>query len=406
LAKITIGVGLLSPSKLASEKPNEAAPAAAESVERRGRLCYEGEHVGVNGPVKVTAELLKLMAERYNRVKGNPQNEHDYAPILVEHVWSADSIKGRLLAGLELGSWLEPASGKEVVTIEGTLRIDDEAAQGDVAKGKYNHLSLTFDDETGEIFEISFVAVEAARGAQLLKKGDTKMNYEQLFKSLSAKNKEKRAIRAASLSAIKQTATAHTTDVATLVDGVAKLKKATRVVALTAQLRGLVRAGKLTPAAFGKIKVEELAALSPEGQKAVLSAYDSAAVSTDFVQHGQAGAKPITKAALTPAQLRKAIKEQQLGKKAPLAAEGQEESQEEKERREAEALAAEGEGQESEATQEGNKSELKLEDMEEVLKALEAFGPMIEKLTGYVQQMGSQVDQLSADNEKVEGEEE
>ena len=162
------------------------------SIVKPALICYAGTFDGMYGEVTVTEEILAGLADRYNREKENPQNENAYAPILTDHVREVDRVKGRLLCGLSVQPWTNPSTGETTAGLYGSLRIDDQDAQKKVDDGSYAHVSISFDEETFELFEISFVAVEAARGAMVLSQKNSqggKMELSKKFASLSQKHK-------------------------------------------------------------------------------------------------------------------------------------------------------------------------------------------------------------------------
>lgn len=294
---------------------------------KKALILFEGTFQGMFGPVTITPEFIQLMADRFNRDYANPKNMFDYPPILVDHNRSADLTMGRLVGPLEVMEFEDPRDGNtKKVALFGDIRIDDEDAQGKVIKGKYAHMSLSFDDDMenlGEIFELSFVAVEAARGAQALEKGenmsvelkkelaDSKKKSTNLSKLL----KDRRTVLLASCKSLstnlKALSAAHKQGTEDLKAILVSLK--TGVV--KSQLTACVKEGRLSKAEFDKIDIEKISLMPAESQVVVLSSYQNRAVSTDLIQHGMDGAKPLAEQEiqLTSAQLRKAITDQKSG---------------------------------------------------------------------------------------------
>ncbi|RYZ81636.1 MAG: hypothetical protein EOP06_23165 [Proteobacteria bacterium] len=216
-------------SLAAPVEPNESG----EYV-RRGLLCREGTFEGMFGEVTVTRDLLNGIAERYNRLKKKAQNKNDFAPILTDHVREVDRIKGRILTPLETAAWIDPDTGKELLGLYGPLRVDKKDAQASVDDGTYAHLSISFDEESFELYEVSFVAVEAATGSMVLSKKNSeggKMNLKVKLASLSKKHsalaaqlKSNRTTRSLALKAIatkKNEALAEATAIQTQISSLA-----------------------------------------------------------------------------------------------------------------------------------------------------------------------------------------
>ncbi|MDR3547945.1 MAG: hypothetical protein P4M11_06740, partial [Candidatus Pacebacteria bacterium] len=135
---------------------------------RKALLCHTGTFDGLYGPITVTEQLLTCLADRYNKQRAKPKNDFDFAPILKDHERKVDNVLGRLMADLVVEDWIDPETCGVGKGLYGTLRIDDPAAKLKVEQGLYSQLSITFDEESFETFETSFVAVEAARGSQAL----------------------------------------------------------------------------------------------------------------------------------------------------------------------------------------------------------------------------------------------
>ena len=270
------------------------------SVVRRVLACYTGVFDGMYGEVAVTPEILQGLADRYNSEKENVPNENAYAPILTDHIREVDRIKGRLLAGLTVEPWVNPSSSEEALGLYGWMRIDDAEAIQKVELGQYAHVSISFDEESFELFEISFVAVEAARGAMVLSKKNSlggKMELSKKYASLSQKHKAlaagvkaARKRRALGLKKIQERKEEIIKDVAALSQRMTALKMKFKTSQLSAQMKGFVRQGKMNPAELSKLDIASLAALPGEALTHVLASYEARPVSTDVFQYGQTGA--------------------------------------------------------------------------------------------------------------------
>ena len=299
---------------------------------KRALLCFEGEHQGMYGPVKVSAEMLQLMADRFNREFANPKNENDYPPLIKDHNACADNVLGRLIAPLSVEEFQNPRTGETVAGLFGNIRVDCEDAQVNVLKGKYAHLSISFDDDVdnlGEIYEVSFVGVEAARGAMVLKhnKG-VGMSLEQMQAKLSATEGKIKALQKrrkstgialkAAVASLKANLESASTDSKKAKEQLSGQIKTLKTTVVKAQFAGLVRKGKLSKAEMDKINFEDIAAMEPASQKVLFTSYESRPASADAFQHGSESAEPMGKKQakqLTGAAMRKRILAQKSGKK-------------------------------------------------------------------------------------------
>lgn len=304
----------------------------AGSVVRRVLACYTGVFEGMYGEVAVTEEILQGLADRYNLEKANPPNENAYAPILTDHVREVDRIKGRLLSGLTVEPWLNPSSNEQAMGLYGWMRIDDAEAIQKVDQGSYAHVSISFDEESFELFEISFVAVEAARGAMVLSKKNSlggKMELSKKYASLSQKHKAlaaemkaartRRALGFKKIQAKKEEVIKDITALKTRIEAVSLKLKTSQ---LSSQLKSFVRQGKMNPAELSTLDVAKLATIPGDALTHVLAAYEARPVSTDVFQYGQTGsALGLTGEPKTKAEMAEAIKLQRAGKTVSLAGE-------------------------------------------------------------------------------------
>jgi hypothetical protein len=290
-------------------------------LEKKALLCRTGSFDGLYGPVTITEDLLKNISDKYNKDRSKPQNENDYAPILTDHIREVDRIKGRIMADLEVLPWIDPSSGESQMGLFGTLRIDDEEAKDKVSKGQYAHLSITFDEDSHELFEISFVAVEAARRSIVLSKGETQMGTEKRFVQLAQKKNalvklmtENRSIRGTALSKMIRTKTELENEIAGLSQKMQTISLSIKASQIKGKMSRLVEEGKVNPVELKEIDFTELALLPEKSLKVVLSSYEKRAVSTDVFQYGQSGKNEIKVSALgSPEKMRKAIELQKSG---------------------------------------------------------------------------------------------
>lgn len=377
------------------------------SLFKRTLLCREGVWDGAYGQCHVTPQMLEMLADRYNKQRANPLNENDYAPILKNHNRDVDGVLGRIVTPLTVEDFADPETGVVGQGLFGPVRVDDPIAKANVESGKYAQGSLNF-DETGltEIFEWSFVAVEAARRSQVLEQGDTRMSVE-LQKQLDAANQKHQALakklasqkltRKESMLAMGTVLSMSLTSISSFESTVKDVSLQMRQVALTSQLRSYVREGKMTKAEFDGVKVKELAALEPVAAKMVLAAYENRKPSSDIIQHGQIGAKQVNLSNVPPSEMRLMMEAQRTGKAyTPTAlAAGDEESDEEK----AKKVAAAAAGGKKDGEGEGD-SETQFSDIEDTLKKLNECMPAVAKLREHMKSMDEAIGKMRGSDEE------
>lgn len=374
------------------------------SVFKKALLCRTGVWDGMYGQVVVTEVLLRRIAEKYNKEYAKPLNDHDYAPILKEHIRDADLIKGRVMADMSVEEIEDPATGERGFGLFASLRVDDEDAQTKVEKGQYAQLSISFDDETADFYECSFVAVPAAKRSTVLsnkKKEKSPMGKKNLkasgkVKALTAAIGKARLARKAALAAIKTEQTALNTELVALSEKSAALSLTLKAGQTKAQFSAFVKQGKMNPAELAEMDFKALSQL-PDAALAVLKAsYEKREVSTDVVQFGQSGqndSKDALKAA-SPEKIREAIKLQKSGKKGVnLNDGGAEKSEAEKEAEKAAAAA----GAQSYSMGE--------EEYKQCLADISEINEKLGAVIGKIKAIGEKASDLAAEDEKHEEEE-
>jgi hypothetical protein len=265
------------------------------SMYKKTLLCRVGSFDGLYGPVDVSRELLESLATNYNRIRSSPQNENDYAPILKDHERKVDFVMGRLLADLEIAPWIDPETNQQTFGMYGTLRIDDEEAKKKVDTGAYAHVSISFDDEKYEIFEVSFVAVEAARRSMVLSKGENKMNKKVLAlakeskKALAQRVKAARDERKKTFVALAQKMTTAETEMTSLSAALAKTQLGFKAATIKGQFNDLAMQGKIVKAEIDALDFTALAAMDEKSFAIVLKSYESRTPSKDIITYGQKG---------------------------------------------------------------------------------------------------------------------
>lgn len=404
-----ISVGQINLSKRSKISLQEGGPEG--SLFKRSLIVYEGEFMGMFGPVKITRDMLQVMVERFNREYANPKNEHDYPPLTVDHNASADNTLGRLVPELVMEEWVNPRNNEKAMAVFADIRVDDEEAKEKVIKGKYSQLSISFDDDMenlGEIFEISFVGVEAARGAQVLNKGEVNMDKlvelqkkldaaKLKFSALLSRSNENRTVRLASYKSLSKNLEEVSEGTKKAVVDLSETIKSLKTNVIKSQLQSYVREGRLGKAEFDKIDVDQIVKMNSESQKVYFSAFKNRPVSPDLFQHGMNGAKPVGEdgVKVTGAALRKAIKDQKAGKVGQPLANGDDDKEEDKE----------------EMTGDKKKedmpvqTDLTMEDIEDALSKLEGLSALTEKVKDASCRMNEILSKLEG-SDKEEKEEE
>jgi len=372
------------------------------SLYKKTLLCRTGEFMASTGPVTVDRALLQLLADTYNSARANPQNENDFAPLILDHERKVDNTKGRLMAGLEVAPWVNPETGEELDGLYGDLRVDDEIAKTKVDSGLYSQVSLSFDEETGEIFECSFVAVEAARRSQVLSQGEMKnMNFELQNKKLKtnlakakSKTKELKAVSFVAAETANKQVEAATADLAKMITEVEGAKTALKTAMLSSQFKSFIRQGKMNLAEMKTIKVADLAQLPDASIKHILGSYSARPVSPNVVQHGQTGATPMALAKVTSAQIRELATAQKAGKSVKSLATADESDEEKKKREDSEKLAAEHIDNPTKSPE----KEFGLEDVESVSRHLQNTHESLGKVSEGMKGMGEMLKKLMESN--------
>lgn len=373
-------------------------------------LCHTGVFQGMYGEVEVTLDMLQGMVEKYKECRSEPVNEFDYAPILKDHFRQADNVLGRLLLdGLEVRNW-KVKNSKQEFGLFGNIRIDDEEALEKVNKGLYANVSVTFDENTLEIVEVSFVAVEAARGSIVLSKGETNMKRKQ--KKLSASGTKQTALSLAVVSHRTTRGTslaAHSGNLKSLSAQVTELVTQANAISLsikTGQVKNrfvdFIKQGKMNPAELLKIDAQSLAMLPETALSAVLTSYETRPVSKDAFQFGQSTDQTVT-TDLSPEKLREAIKLQRAGKGTKSLAGEEKVEDKDKDSMSAEDTEKAKEMMKSYAMDEESFKKC-LSDMDEVTKKLGDIMGKITAMGGDVEKMQAD-DKDAADKEKLAAEE-
>lgn len=364
------------------------------SVVKNALLCHTGDFEGKYGPISINEQFLNALADRYNKQRAVVQNQNDYAPILKDHDRKVDNILGRLLSGLSVADWTDPETGVVEKGLYGPLRVDDDLGKVKVEKGLYSQVSLTFDEETFEIYEVSFVAVEAARRSQALSHGGNETMSVELQKQLTSlqkkhggfKKKVSLAIKTRKEVSLALKGQIENVDslIASLSSKKTEVELALRTVSLTSAFRGLIREGKVTKAEFDGFKITELASMPQPSLVVLMKSYSDRKPSSDVQQHGSAGSAAVAVTELSAKQFKAARDAQKKGLKSLAAEDGGASSP------------AAGGSSERQSTGEAPMADVKMEDFDNALNALNSIGPMMAKLTEYKAKMSEALTKLDS----------
>ena len=165
----------------------------AKFIDRPAMLVYEGEFESMDGPVKVTAEHLKNLADAHNshlskfkRLANGELPPKNCPPIQLDHTSSARDTVGRLVSDLQVGLFTND-EGQEVSALFGTLRFLGVDNCERVMDGRWTDLSIGADFENSVLSEITVTPFPAAKGSALL---SSKRKGAPQVKQLGAKKIE------------------------------------------------------------------------------------------------------------------------------------------------------------------------------------------------------------------------
>lgn len=179
--------GLIESAKLEGETP--------KSLDRRAMLVYSGKFDSMDGPVTVSDEHLEKLAANHNgllskvaRMATGEVPLKNYPPIQLDHSTSAKDTVGRLVGNVELGEFETP-DGEKVKALYGTVRVLGQENVEKVVDGRWTHLSIGADLETGKLQELTITPFPAAEGASLMSKVRhfKAAEYKQRFQSAASK---------------------------------------------------------------------------------------------------------------------------------------------------------------------------------------------------------------------------
>lgn len=143
-------------------------------LQKKALLVYAGKFKSMDGEVEIKDDHLAKIIENHNSMiakmkrmaTGNNSMKHN-PPVQLDHSTSARDTVGRLVGDLEAGTH-KLESGEEVKAIYGTPMILGRENVEKVADGRWTHLSVGVDLETGKLSELTITPFPAAAEASLL----------------------------------------------------------------------------------------------------------------------------------------------------------------------------------------------------------------------------------------------
>lgn len=150
-------------------------PTAPDRLERKVMLVYSGQFESMDGPVEVKAEDVLRLAEKHNgllagirRFAGGSVPVKDCPPVQLDHSASAAHTVGRLTGDLSVDDLMIEDQPRKALF--GTLTILGKENVEKVLDGRWTHVSIGADLETGKLNELSITPFPAAANAAMLAK--------------------------------------------------------------------------------------------------------------------------------------------------------------------------------------------------------------------------------------------
>lgn len=171
----------------------------SESVlEKEALLVYAGKFQSMDGEVDVTDDHIDRLATHHNsllskvkRMATGDVPAKFYPPIQLDHSTSATMTVGRLFGDLRVGD-MEDEDGQKRKALYGRLRILGKENVEKVQDGRWTHLSIGADLESGKLNELTITPFPAAAQASLLTKGVEKPKDDSLGgEAMDPKEKER-----------------------------------------------------------------------------------------------------------------------------------------------------------------------------------------------------------------------
>jgi len=165
-------------------------------LERTVMLVYAGQFESMDGPVEVTEDHLKSLVENHNsrlskfkRFASGEAPLRMAPPLQLDHSTSAGFTVGRVVGDLQLSKYKDEESEDEKSAVFGKIRVLGRENVEKVKDGRWIHVSIGADLESGKLNELSitpFPAILAARGVSLME-----FDHYDLFEKLALCNNSK-----------------------------------------------------------------------------------------------------------------------------------------------------------------------------------------------------------------------
>ena len=345
---------------------NTVSTGDENKVIKRAMLVYEGKFESMDGPVEIKGEHIEKLASEHNSLlskvkrfaKGEQIPARFMAPIQLDHSTSAKDTVGRLYGDLEVGSFETEEGPKKALF--GQMCILGKENVDKVNDGRWTHLSIGADLETGKLSELTITPFPAAPDASMLSKGkqnlskgeedmptfkelkvrlslmekckkhlmdEKKMSEEDAEKELSGMNEEEMSKMASDVDEkekkmaadkeeadkkLKEEEDKKKAEMSSGKEALVKLAKGfktskakmeleSKKASISSRLSALKGQAKITPAEIKKISIDELAAKTEEEINTALSTYEKR---EPVILTGLYG----TTKAMTSVQLHKALK--------------------------------------------------------------------------------------------------
>lgn len=151
----------------------DVADANDNMIEREAMLVYTGDFESMDGPVTVTDEHLTNLSSNHNswlskftRLATGDLPAKAYPPIQLDHSPSAKDTVGRLVGDLTIRDYEDDGVVKKALF--GKMRILGKENVEKVKDGRWTHLSIGADLETGKLNELTITPFPAAPNAAML----------------------------------------------------------------------------------------------------------------------------------------------------------------------------------------------------------------------------------------------
>lgn len=151
-------------------------------MDRNVMCVYTGKFDSMDGEVEITEDHLTALAANHNkRVDGSARlasgepNMADFPPLQLDHSTSAAMTVGRVPFKLSVGDFIDK-DGKKKKALFGRVRVLGKENVEKSKDGRYTHVSIGADLDTGILNELSITPFPAAPNASLLKNGATKLS--------------------------------------------------------------------------------------------------------------------------------------------------------------------------------------------------------------------------------------